>query len=344
MKYHLIYVMSRGRVRTAADGVPPKLYHRLMPDLPPVQPGAGAAVIRVGDQVRAGLADGAPVVALESTVFSELGLPDPANRRCLDRAMAAVAAAGAVPALTGVLDGQAVVGAEGAEADRLAAGAVKIAARDLGPAAARRLPVGVTTVSASVTLAAAVGIEVMATGGIGGVHQGAAVTGDVSQDLTALARQPVVVVSSGVKAFCDLPRTLEHLETLGVPVVGWGTDRFPAFYVRDSGLAVGCRVDDAAEAAAAFRAGQAAGHPTGVLVANPVPASAELDPDTVEEAVDQALAAVDRQTLAGPDVTPAVLDAIAAATGGASVAANLALVESNAATAAAIAVALADTR
>ena len=315
-----------------------------MPDPLPVQPGVGAGVIRVGDQVRAGLADGAPVVALESTVFSELGLPAPANRRCLDRAMAAVAAAGAVPALTGVLDGQAVVGAEGAEADRLAAGAVKIAARDLGPAAARRLEVGVTTVSASVTLAAAVGIEVMATGGIGGVHQGAAVTGDVSQDLTALARHPVVVVSSGVKAFCDLPRTLEHLETLGVPVAGWRTDRFPAFYVRDSGLPVGCRVDDAAEAAAVLRAGQAAGHPTGVLVANPVPASAELDSDTVEEAVDQALAAVDRRALAGPDITPAVLDAIAAATGGASVTANLALVESNAAAAAAaaaIAVALA---
>ena len=304
-------------------------------------PGAGADVIRVADEVRDGLASGAPVVALESTVFSELGLPAPANRRCLDRAMAAVAAAGAVPALTGILDGRAVVGADEAEADRLAAGSVKIAARDLGAATARRLPVGVTTVSASVTLAAAVGIEVFATGGLGGVHRGAAVTGDVSQDLAALARHPVIAVSSGVKAFCDLPRTLEHLEALGVPVVGWDTDRFPAFYLRDSGLAAPGRVSGPAEAAALFRAGRAAGHPTGVLVANPVPASAELDPDAVEEAVDQALAAVDQRGLTGPDITPAVLDAIAAATGGASIAANLALVESNAAVAAAIAAALA---
>ena len=316
--------------------VPPVPTPAASADPPPV----GPATLRVGDEVRDGLAAGAPVVALESTVFSELGLPAPANRRCLNRAMAAVAAAGAVPALTGVLDGQAVVGATEAEADRLASGAVKIAARDLGAAAAQRLPVGVTTVSASVTLAAAVGIEVFATGGIGGVHQGAAVTGDVSQDLTALARHPVVVVSAGVKAFCDLPRTLEYLETLGVPVAGWGTDRFPAFYLRDSGLPAGCRVDGADEAAALFRAGRAVGHPTGVLVANPIPASAELDPDTVEEAVDQALAGVEQRGLAGPNVTPAVLNAIAVATGGASIAANLALVESNAEVAAAIAVAL----
>ncbi len=221
------------------------------------------------------------------------------------------------------------------------AGTRKITARDLPHAVATGLDAGVTTVSASLTLAAAAGIGVFATGGIGGVHRGAESTGDISHDLTALARHPVVTVSAGAKAFLDLARTLEHLETLGVPVVGWNTDRFPAFYVRDSGLPVPAMVHDGHEVAAMVRAAAALGHPGGVLVANPIPEADELDPERVGEALAQGLARVERAGLRGAEVTPVVLAAIAEATGGDSVPANLALAESNAAVAAEIAIALA---
>ena len=294
----------------------------------------------IGSEVGGALASGAPVVALESTIFSGLGLPEPANRECFERVQAAVRAAGAVPALCGVLDGRAVVGADRDQAGRLFGGSTKLAARDLGPAVADGLDVGVTTVSATVTLAAAAGIEVFATGGIGGVHRGAERSGDVSADLEALARHRVVVVSSGVKAFLDVALTVERLETLGVAVLGWRTDRFPAFYRRDGGLELSSVVRDGRQAAAAFRAAGALGHPAGLLVANPIPADAELDRDAVAEAVATAEAAARRDGISGGDVTPAVLAALAEATGGATVAANVALAESNAAVAAEIAVAL----
>ena len=191
--------------------------------------------LHIGSELADALSSGAPVVALESTIFSVLGLPEPANRECFERVQAAVRAAGAVPALCGVLDGRAVVGANQDQAERLFGGYTKLGARDLGPAVAAGLDVGVTTVSATVTLAAAAGIEVFATGGIGGVHRGADRTGDVSADLEAMARHRVIVVSSGVKSFLDVSLTFERLETLGVAVLGWRTDRFPAFYVRDGG-------------------------------------------------------------------------------------------------------------
>ena len=297
--------------------------------------------LRIGSEVAAALSSGAPVVALESTIFSELGLPEPANRECFQRVQAAVRASGAVPALCGVLDGRAVVGANFAQAERLFGGSVKLGARDLGPAVAASLDVGVTTVSATVTLAAAAGIEVFATGGIGGVHRGADRTGDVSADLEAMACHRVVVVSSGVKSFLDVALTVERLETLGVAVLGWRTDRFPAFYVRDCGLELTSTVNDGGEVAAAFRAAAALGHPGGMLVANPIPASAELDAAQVEAAIETAEAAARRDGVSGGDVTPAVLTALAAATGGAAVQANVALAESNAAVAAEIAAALA---
>ena len=280
-------------------------------------------------------------MALESTIFSELGLPEPANRECFRRVQAAVRAEGAVPALCGVLEGAAVVGANFAQAERLFGGSVKIGARDLGPAAAAGLEVGVTTVSATVTLAAAAGLEVFATGGIGGVHRGAGLSGDVSTDLEALARHRVVVVSSGVKAFLDVPLTFERLETLGVTVLGWRTDRFPAFYVRDGGPQLSSTVRDGQEVAAAFRAAAALGHPAGILVANPIPADAELDRDAVADAVADAEAAARREGVSGGDITPAVLAALVESTGGAVVPANIALAESNAAVAAGIATALA---
>ena len=301
----------------------------------------GAQFFRVGDEAAAALAGHRRVVALESTIFSGLGLPSPANRECFDRCAAAVRGGGAVPALTAVVDGVAVVGVEADDLDRVLAGSHKVAGRDLARAVSGGLDVGVTTVSASLTLAARAGIEVFATGGIGGVHRCAEVTGDVSHDLVALSRHPVVAVSSGAKAFLDLARTLEYLETLGVPVAGWRTDRFPAFYVRDSGLEVPTVVYSGDEVAAMLRAAAAVGHPGGVLVANPIPVAAELDPEPINRALNSALAIVERQGLRGPEVTPVLLDAIAAATDGLSVEANLALAQDNARVAAEIAGALA---
>lgn len=296
--------------------------------------------LRVGEEVAAALAGGRAVVALESTISSTLGLPEPANQQCVDRASRAVRSAGAVPALTGVLDGCAVVGTTPAETERLCGGAVKLAAPDLGPALACGLEVGVTTVSAALTLASKVGIEVLATGGIGGVHRGAESSGDVSHDLPALSRHPLVTVSSGAKAFLDLPRTVEHLEMLGVPVLGWKTDRFAGFYIRDGGIGLARSVAGGPEVAAVLRSATVVGHRGGVLVVNPIPADAELDPARLERAIAAALAAVRRRGLSGGAVTPMVLAAVAEATEGDSVTANLALSESNAAVAAEIALAL----
>ena len=303
--------------------------------------GGVTEILRVGHETAGALASGRPVVALESTIFSELGLPEPANRECFERVQAAVRTVGAVPALCGVLDGRAVVGADQDQAERLFGGSTKLGARDLGPAVADGLDVGVTTVSATVTLAAVAGVEVFATGGIGGVHRGADRSGDVSADLEAMARHRVLVVSSGVKAFLDVPLTFERLETLGVAVLGWRTDRFPAFYVRDGGPELTTVANNNQEVAAAFRAAGALGHPAGMLVVNPIPAWAELDAAGVSEAVEAAEAAARRDGVSGGDVTPAILTAVAAATGGAAVPANIALAESNAAVAAEIAVALA---
>ncbi|MEM9467187.1 MAG: pseudouridine-5'-phosphate glycosidase [Actinomycetota bacterium] len=298
-------------------------------------------VFRVGAEVADALAAGRPVVAMESTIYSAFGLPEPANRECLARCESAVRAAGAVPAMTAVIDGVGVVGVGADEVERVLAGDTKIAARDLGHAHAVGLGIGVTTVSASVTLAARAGVAVFATGGIGGVHRGAAESGDVSHDLSAIARHRVVTVSAGAKAFLDLPRTLEEFETLGVPVVGWNTDRFPAFYTRDSGVGVTMTVETGAEVAALLAANADLGHPGGVLVANPIPVADELDPARIDAAIAAALADADAQGVRGPGVTPVVLAAIAAATDGDSVPANLALAENNARVAAEIAVAIA---
>lgn len=298
------------------------------------------ASLRIGPEVESALAAGTPVVALESTIFSGLGLPSPANVECLRRCDDAIRGGGATPALTAVLDGVGVVGVTPEETDRVLAGSAKVAARDLPFAAASTLGVGVTTVSATVTLAAAAGISVFATGGIGGVHRGVESSGDISHDLVAMSRHPVVTVSAGAKAFLDLPRTVEYLETLGVPVVGWKTDRFPAFYTRDSGVGVPSTVASGAEVATMLRTAQDLGHPGGVLVANPIPADAELDPHRIDAALASALAEVDARGLRGPAVTPLILAAIAEATDGDSIPANLALAEHNAVVATEIAVAV----
>ena len=297
-------------------------------------------MIEVHDEVADAVNEGRPVVALESTIFSNLGLPSPHNAIALTRCFAAIRAGGAVPALTCVLDGVPRVGVAEREHERILGGSRKVAERDLGVAVGLGWEVGVTTVSASVALAAEAGVEVFATGGIGGVHRGAELTFDVSADLVALGRYPVVTVSAGAKAFLDLARTLEYLETASVPVLGFRTDHFPAFYTRSSGLTVPVRVDTADEVAAIARCHwELAGG--GVLVANPIPQADELPEADV--ALQQALAEAEAAGVRGAAVTPFVLDRIGRATEGRSVPANLSLAEHNAVVAATIATALAAT-
>lgn len=282
---------------------------------------------------------GRPVVALESTIFSHLGLPSPANAEALTRCVDVIRRAGAVPAVTAVLDGVVRLGVHDHEIGRILGPARKAAERDLAVAVAQSWEFGATTVSAAVAVAAAAGVKVFATGGIGGVHREAEVTGDVSADLDAIAHHPVVTVCAGAKAFLDLPRTLEYLETAGVPVLGWRHDWFPAFYTRSSGLPVPHRVESAVEVARAFEARARAS--SGILVTAPIPESDELDAAAIDAAIDAALADCRASGIRGPAVTPRVLAGIARATEGRSVPANLALAENNAAVAAEIAVALA---
>ncbi|MGH3472967.1 MAG: pseudouridine-5'-phosphate glycosidase [Nocardioidaceae bacterium] len=294
--------------------------------------------IDVDRAVSDALSEHRPVVALESTIFSQLGLPPPANAAALGRCKAAIESSGAMPAVTAIVDGRARVGLDPEGEQRLLAGVRKVAERDVAVAIAQSWGVGVTTVSASVALAHAAGIEVFATGGIGGVHRGAELTGDVSADLDALANHPVVTVCAGAKAFLDLGRTLEYLETSGVPVLGWRHDWFPAFYSRSSGLAVPHRVDDAAMVADVLR--HRTRERTGVLLAVPVPETDEIAATEVETALEGALAAADAAGVSGSAVTPYVLARIEEQTGGRSIPANLALAEKNAAVAAEVASAL----
>ncbi len=280
---------------------------------------------------------GRPIVALESTIFSNLGLPSPDNARALERCVAAVRAGGAVPAVTAVLDGEVRLGLTDEEYPRILGEARKMAERDVPVAVAQGWPVGATTVSASVAIAAAGQVTVFATGGIGGVHRDGF---DISADLDAIAHHRVVTVSAGAKAFLDLAKTLEYLETRGVPVLGWRHDDFPAFYARSSGLPVAHRVESASEVATVMAT---ATRPTGgVLLAVPIPEHAALDGAEIDAAIAAALEAADADGVVGPAVTPYVLERIARVTEGRSVPANLALAEHNASVAAEIAVAISE--
>lgn len=292
--------------------------------------------VAISETVAAALAAQRPVVALESTVYSTLGLPAPHNRAVLDASRAAIADGGATAALTAIIDGQPIVGVEDAES--LLTATNKVAARDIAIAIAQKWPVGVTTVGASLTLAHHAGIDVFATGGIGGVHRNAAVTGDISGDLPVIGRYPIVTVCAGAKSFLDLPRTLEMLETLGVVVIGFGTDELPAFTTTSSGLAVPYRIDDPAEIAEVLRHRKRLNQ-GGVLVCAPPPEP--LDPAVLDAATEEAQERADEASVTGPARTPFVLGAIADITAGASVSANTALVENNAKIATQIAVALA---
>jgi pseudouridine-5'-phosphate glycosidase len=289
-------------------------------------------------EVQEALSAGRPLVALETSVVAH-GLPPPHGLEAWQRCERAVRAAGAVPATIGLLDGQIRVGMSAAEVEQLAspsAHALKVGSGEWALAAAQGRSGG-TTVSATCELAARAGIRVMATGGIGGVHRGDG--SDVSQDLWALSRFPVAVVCAGVKAVLDLPRTLEALEALAVPVVGVGTQELPAFYFASSGLRLGYRVESPEQAAQLARARIA--QDTGAIVfALPPPAGVALDRDEVERHLTSALEAARTQGVNGKAVTPFLLDALASATGGRALRANLALLESNAGFAAALAVQL----
>jgi pseudouridylate synthase len=292
------------------------------------------------DEVRDALANNRPVVALESTISSTLGLPAPFNREVVDRCVRVIRSAGAIPAITAVLNGVARVGVSDADLPLVLAGDRKCAERDLFVAIAQRWERGVTTVSATVALAAAAGVRVFATGGIGGVHRDDHLSGDVSADLGAIARHPVITVTAGAKAFLDLAKTLELFDTLGVPVLGFQTNDFPAFYTRSSGLPVPHRVNSATEVAAVYHARLALGIPGGVLVANPIPSQNEIPASEMAEVLSGALADADAAGIRGGALTPFVLGRIAETTQGRSIPANLALAENNARVAAEIAVAL----
>lgn len=301
---------------------------------------AQRSAVRLSREVEAALADGRPVVALESTITSSFGLPAPHNRDCYERVDRAIRAAGAIPAVTGVLDGRMIAGVEQEEIERILAGDWKLAERDLPIALARGAAIGVSTVSATVAIAHLAGIRTFATGGIGGVHRGAETTFDISSDLGAMARHPVIVVSAGAKAFLDLPKTIEYLETLGVPVVGYRCSEFPAFWSRTSGISLPHRAESAAEIAAIAAAATSIGWGGGILVANPIPADAEIPAAEIATAIESGLAVAAREGAIGPAATPRILASIAAATASRSIPANLALAESNATLAAEIAVAL----
>jgi pseudouridine-5'-phosphate glycosidase len=297
---------------------------------------------RLSDEVQQGLASGQAVVALESTVISH-GLPYPTNLETARRMEEILRQQGAIPATFAVIDGQIRVGLTGAELEHLATakGIHKVSRRDL-PIVVAQGEDGATTVAATATIAAWAGIRVFATGGIGGVHREPSF--DISNDLPTLASVPVAVVCAGAKAILDLRATLEWLETAGVPVVGYGTDEFPAFYSRRSGLPVDARVDTPREAAAIIRAAHEMGLPGGLLITVPIPADDELPAERLEEAVTAALAEAQARGIERSASTPFLLKWIVRETGGASLKANVALLENNASVAAQIAVALQELR
>ena len=295
--------------------------------------------LRFAAAVVAARAASRPIVALESSVLAQ-GLPIPANRDAAERMDAGVRAAGAEPAVTAVVRGVPTLGLEPAELERFLRreGVRKVSARDV-PAAVATGADGATTVAATMMLAALGGVAVFATGGIGGVHREP--TFDESADLVELARSPVIVVCAGAKSILDLPATLERLETLGVPVVGYRTGELPGFFTVTTGLALPDRADDVEALAMRWRAHRALGRPGGMLVVQPPPAATALPAELVDRAVETALGEARFDGVRGAAATPYLLAAVERATGGRSLGANLALLEANARLAGELAVAVA---
>jgi pseudouridine-5'-phosphate glycosidase len=286
-------------------------------------------LVDVSPRVSAALAARQPVVALESTIISH-GLPRPGNLAAARSFEEILDRQGVTPATIALIDGVPKVGLSAADLERIAAdeSVVKVSSRDIAIAVARKMTGG-TTVAATSVLAARAGLRVFATGGLGGVHRGAAESFDESADLTVLSRTAVTVVSAGVKSILDIPATLERLETLGVAVVGYRTSRFPAFWLSDSGCDLDWRVDSPAEVAEIMAARDAFGEPSALLVANPLPPGRQLDPGVLDEALAGALAAAAEQGIRGKAVSPFLLDRIQQVTGGASVEVNLAIARGN---------------
>jgi pseudouridine-5'-phosphate glycosidase len=292
-------------------------------------------------EVAATRAAGGAIVALESTIITH-GMPFPQNVETARRVEAAVRAAGATPATIAVMAGRIHIGLTDEQLEQLgqARDVMKLSRADLALCLSTGRT-GSTTVAATMICAHLAGVEVFATGGIGGVHRGAETTFDVSADLRELAETPVSVVSAGAKAILDLPKTLEMLETFGVPVIAFGQDEFPAFWSRSSGLRAPLRLDSAAEIAAAHRQRAQLGLPGGQLIANPIPHAAELPRDVITPFIERALAEANERGLAAKAVTPFLLQRIFELSAGRSLAANIELVLNNARLAAAIAVELA---
>ena len=303
--------------------------------------GTVSSHLDVAEEVAAALRNGDPVVALESTIISH-GMPQPQNADTALRMEQTVREGGAVPATVAILGGRLKAGLTNDEIRYLGEQGQtvsKSSRRDI-PFVVSRGEYGATTVAASMIIAAMAGIRVLATGGIGGVHRGVTETMDVSADLDELARTDVAVVCAGVKSVLDIGRTLEYLETKGVPVVGYRTDSVPAFYTRSSGFAVDYRVETAAEIAAAMDAKRDMGLSGGLVVANPIPAGHALEDDEINVVIDAAIGEMQRLGITGKDTTPFLLAKIAERTAGRSLAANIELVLNNARLAAEIAAAL----
>jgi pseudouridine-5'-phosphate glycosidase len=281
--------------------------------------------------------EGRPIVALESTIITH-GMPFPRNVETARMAEATVRAGGAVPATIAIMAGQIHIGLEAAALEELAQvqGVMKLSRADLAVCLAQG-GIGATTVAATMICAHLAGITVFATGGIGGVHRGAETDFDISADLHELARTPVTVVAAGAKAILDLPKTLEVLETLGVPVIAYGQDALPAFWSRDSGLRAPLRMDTAGEIAAAAVMRARLGLPGGQLVTNPIPVEAEIARERLAPLINAAVDAARAAGIRGKALTPYLLQAILEATAGASLEANIALVRNNARLAAEIA-------
>ncbi|MCS5721101.1 pseudouridine-5'-phosphate glycosidase [Herbiconiux sp. CPCC 203407] len=299
-----------------------------------------AEFLAISDEVRAAVADGRPVLALESTIFTH-GLPRPRNVEVALEAEERVRAAGVVPATIGLVDGVPTVGLSTDEIERLSNddAVVKVSLRDIPVASAKKLNGG-TTVAATAYLATLAGVRVFSTGGLGGVHRGAETTFDESADLGTLATLPLVVVSAGVKSILDIPLTLERLETLNLAVVGYRTTDYPGFYISDSGYDIEYSVDSPEEIARVVAARDALRIASTLLVANPVAADKQLDPAVHDSVLAEALAAAEAAGISGNETTPFLLDFVQRTTGGASLDVNVEVYRGNVALGAQIAVAL----
>jgi pseudouridine-5'-phosphate glycosidase len=291
------------------------------------------------DEVRSALAEGLPVVALESTIISH-GMPYPQNVAMATEVEQIIRDGGAVPATIAVLGGRPRVGLTADDLELLASdpNVTKVSLRDL-PYVIARGEHGATTVAATMRLAALAGIRTFVTGGLGGVHRGAQQTFDVSADLTELAQTDVAVISAGVKSILDIGLTLETMETLGVPVIGYGTDEFPAFFSRHSGFAAPMRSDSPAELAAIMHTKWDLGIRGGLNIANPIPEADEVPAEQIGSIIEQALRDMDAKGVKGKEATPFLLGRIVEITGGESLRANIALVKNNARLGAAVATA-----